>query len=136
MFNYHVAWSIFSIVYFNKHTVPNLLRLFPLKKYVLPCYYSFLKYTLPTNFCFQRKILKNYIYKIILAPNFAGPVLAYAQTIHMSASFLSPLVNFHILDGQEHITDVWKNVFYLSGFIGVSTYGVYQIWGTGEVSRT
>lgn len=27
-----------------------------------------------------------------IAPNFAGPVLAFAQTIHMTASFLSPLV--------------------------------------------
>lgn len=26
-----------------------------------------------------------------IAPNFAGPVLAFAQTIHMTASFLSPL---------------------------------------------
>ena len=26
-----------------------------------------------------------------IAPNFAGPVLAFAQTVHMTASFLSPL---------------------------------------------
>lgn len=26
-----------------------------------------------------------------IAPNFAGPVLAFAQTIHMTASFISPL---------------------------------------------
>lgn len=26
-----------------------------------------------------------------IAPNFAGHILAFAQTIHMSASFLSPL---------------------------------------------
>lgn len=26
-----------------------------------------------------------------IAPNLAGPVLAFAQTIHMTASFLSPL---------------------------------------------
>lgn len=28
-----------------------------------------------------------------LAPNLAGPVLAFCQTIHMSASFLQPIVN-------------------------------------------
>jgi hypothetical protein len=27
-----------------------------------------------------------------IAPNLAGPVLAFAQTIHMTASFLSPVV--------------------------------------------
>lgn len=32
-----------------------------------------------------------------LAPNLAGPVLAFAQTIHMTASFLSPLVSGFIL---------------------------------------
>lgn len=53
----------------------------------------------------------------------------------MMASFLSPLINFHILDGKEHIIDAWKKVVYLSGAIGISTYGVYQIWGMGEVSH-
>lgn len=32
-----------------------------------------------------------------IAPNYAGPVLAFAQTIHMSASFISPLVAGSIL---------------------------------------
>lgn len=32
-----------------------------------------------------------------IAPNLAGPVLAFAQTIHMSASFLQPLVTGQIL---------------------------------------
>lgn len=31
-----------------------------------------------------------------IAPNFAGPVLAFAQTIHMTASFLSPLAAGHL----------------------------------------
>lgn len=35
-----------------------------------------------------------------IAPNLAGPVLAFAQTIHMSASFISPLVaGFILSDG-------------------------------------
>lgn len=35
-----------------------------------------------------------------IAPNFAGPVLAFAQTIHMTASFLSPLAAGYILKDQ------------------------------------
>lgn len=35
-----------------------------------------------------------------IAPNFAGPVLAFAQTIHMTASFLSPLAAGYILNDQ------------------------------------
>nr|XP_023012618.1 sialin [Leptinotarsa decemlineata] len=68
-----------------------------------------------------------------IAPNFAGPVLAYAQTIHMTASFLSPLVAFDLLDGQEHNMSAWKNVFYVTCFIAVSTYIFFQIWGTGDI---
>ncbi|KAG5875062.1 hypothetical protein JTB14_036059 [Gonioctena quinquepunctata] len=68
-----------------------------------------------------------------IAPNFAGPVLAYAQTIHMSASFLSPLVAFDLLDGQEQNKSAWNYVFYVASFIAISTYIVYQIWGTGDI---
>lgn len=31
-----------------------------------------------------------------IAPNFAGPVLAFAQTLHMTASFLSPFAAGYI----------------------------------------
>ncbi|XP_050499416.1 sialin isoform X1 [Diabrotica virgifera virgifera] len=68
-----------------------------------------------------------------IAPNFAGPVLAFAQTIHMSASFLSPLVAFHMLEGQEQNMSAWRNVFYVTCFIAVVTYIAFQIWGTGDV---
>ncbi|KAJ8985189.1 hypothetical protein NQ317_018218 [Molorchus minor] len=68
-----------------------------------------------------------------IAPNFAGPVLAFAQTIHMSASFLSPLVAFHILDEKEHLMSSWRTVYYVTGFVAISTYIVYQIWGTADV---
>lgn len=37
-----------------------------------------------------------------IAPNFAGPVLAFAQTIHMTASFLSPLAAGYIL--RDHVS--------------------------------
>jgi ACS family sodium-dependent inorganic phosphate cotransporter-like MFS transporter 5 len=71
-----------------------------------------------------------------IAPNFAGPVLAFAQTIHMSASFLSPLVAFQLLNEQEHSMSAWRNVFYVTAFVAISTYGTFQIWGTSEVSLT
>lgn len=38
-----------------------------------------------------------------IAPNFAGPVLAFAQTIHMTASFLSPLAAGYILRDQVNV---------------------------------
>lgn len=69
-----------------------------------------------------------------IAPNFAGPVLAFAQTIHMSASFLSPLAAFHILDGRDLLMSSWRMVFYVTAFVSISTYFVYQIWGTTEVN--
>lgn len=40
-----------------------------------------------------------------IAPNFAGPVLAFAQTIHMTASFLSPLAAGYILRDQVGFFD-------------------------------
>ncbi|XP_067614238.1 sodium-dependent phosphate transport protein 1 isoform X2 [Eurosta solidaginis] len=38
-----------------------------------------------------------------MAPNLAGPVLAFCQTIHMSASFLSPLVSGLIITNEANI---------------------------------
>lgn len=37
-----------------------------------------------------------------ISPNFAGPVLAFCQTIHMSASFISPLVSGLIVTNEVH----------------------------------
>ncbi|CAG9770171.1 unnamed protein product [Ceutorhynchus assimilis] len=68
-----------------------------------------------------------------IAPNFAGPVLAFAQTIHMSASFLSPLANFQLLDKKEHLMSAWRTVFYVSCFVACSTYVFFQWWGTAEI---
>lgn len=69
-----------------------------------------------------------------IAPNFAGPVLAFAQTIHMSASFLSPLAAFQLLKEQETLMSAWRSVFYVTAFVSISTYVMYQICGTADVS--
>lgn len=41
-----------------------------------------------------------------IAPNLAGPVLAFAQTIHMSASFLQPLVTEQIIQDKVSWSDI------------------------------
>ncbi|KAL7027872.1 hypothetical protein ACKWTF_005627 [Chironomus riparius] len=69
-----------------------------------------------------------------LSPNFAGPVLAFAQTIHMSASFLSPLVNGAILQNQKDLSQ-WKTCFLVSSIVAVLTYIVFQIFGTAKVQK-
>lgn len=66
-----------------------------------------------------------------LAPNFAGPVLAFAQTIHMSASFLSPLVNGAILSDQKDLTQ-WQYCFVLSSIVAIVTYVFFQMFGTAK----
>ncbi|GLV37066.1 Major Facilitator Superfamily Transporter 17 [Carabus blaptoides fortunei] len=69
-----------------------------------------------------------------IAPNFAGPVLAFAQTIHMTASFLSPLAaGYMTQDG--HTLAAWRYVFGVTAVVACSTYIVYQIWGTGEIQK-
>ncbi|XP_017771579.1 PREDICTED: sialin [Nicrophorus vespilloides] len=67
-----------------------------------------------------------------IAPNFAGPVLAFAQTIHMSASFLSPLAAGYMTKGGHTLT-AWRNVFNVTSFVAISTYIVYQIFGTDKI---
>ncbi|XP_066144128.1 putative inorganic phosphate cotransporter [Euwallacea fornicatus] len=68
-----------------------------------------------------------------IAPNFAGPVLAFAQTIHMTASFLSPQANFLMLENKVHLMSAWRTVFYVCCSIGCVTYISYQLWGTGDI---
>lgn len=67
-----------------------------------------------------------------LAPNLAGPVLAFAQTIHMSASFLSPMVNGAILTDQTNLVQ-WQHCFLLSSVVAIVTYLMFQIYGTADV---
>lgn len=67
-----------------------------------------------------------------IAPNLAGPVLAFAQTIHMTASFLSPLAAGYLLQDTPTIS-AWRNVFIVAAVIANATYIVYQIWGTADI---
>lgn len=47
-----------------------------------------------------------------IAPNLAGPVLAFAQTIHMSASFLQPLVTEQIIPDKVSQSQRYQLVSY------------------------
>ncbi|XP_017797234.1 PREDICTED: sialin-like [Habropoda laboriosa] len=67
-----------------------------------------------------------------IAPNFAGPILAFAQTIHMSASFLSPVVA-GLLTQESQALDAWRQVFGVTACVACGTYLVYQIFGTGDI---
>ncbi|EDV98871.1 vesicular glutamate transporter 3 isoform X1 [Drosophila grimshawi] len=71
---------------------------------------------------------------IDLAPNYghSGAVLAFCQTIHMSASFLSPLTAGFLVTKEDSI-DQWRIFFVVSGIISVVTYIFYQIFGTAEI---
>ncbi|KAL0110191.1 hypothetical protein PUN28_013680 [Cardiocondyla obscurior] len=67
-----------------------------------------------------------------IAPNFAGPVLAFAQTIHMTASFLSPIVA-GLLTQESQDLDSWRRVFAVTAGVSCSTYIAYQIFGTADI---
>ncbi|XP_031842266.1 sialin isoform X1 [Nomia melanderi] len=67
-----------------------------------------------------------------IAPNFAGPILAFAQTIHMTASFLSPIAA-GLITQESQALDAWRQVFGVSACVACGTYVVYQIFGTGDI---
>ncbi|XP_011500012.1 PREDICTED: vesicular glutamate transporter 3 [Ceratosolen solmsi marchali] len=67
-----------------------------------------------------------------IAPNFAGPVLAFAQTIHMTASFLSPIAA-GLLTQESQTLDAWRKVFGVTTCVACGTYIVYQIFGTADI---
>ncbi|XP_046435114.1 sialin [Neodiprion pinetum] len=67
-----------------------------------------------------------------IAPNLAGPVLAFAQTIHMSASFLSPIVA-GVMTKDSQSLDAWRKVFGVAVCVSSGTYVVYQIFGTADI---
>ncbi|XP_073992750.1 major Facilitator Superfamily Transporter 17 [Rhodnius prolixus] len=69
-----------------------------------------------------------------IGPNFAGPILAFAQTIHMSASFVSPLVAGALLKDNTTLGQ-WRKVFGVTSVVAVVTYFVYQAFGTSEVQK-
>ncbi|KAJ6641246.1 Sialin [Pseudolycoriella hygida] len=67
-----------------------------------------------------------------IAPNLAGPVLAFCQTIHMTASFLSPVVAGVLVKDNTSL-DQWQSVFGLTAVISISTYIMFQIYGTSDI---
>ncbi|XP_066993793.2 vesicular glutamate transporter 3 [Anabrus simplex] len=67
-----------------------------------------------------------------IAPNLAGPILAFAQTIHMSASFLSPLVAGFLLQDNQYLEN-WLHVFWVSLIVSCVTYIPFQIFGTADI---
>lgn len=67
-----------------------------------------------------------------IGPNLAGPILAFAQTIHMTASFLSPIVAGLLLKENTSL-EQWRKVFAVTAVIAVGTYFFYQAFGTAEV---
>ncbi|XP_058802305.1 sialin-like isoform X2 [Phymastichus coffea] len=67
-----------------------------------------------------------------IAPNYAGPVLAFAQTIHMSASFLSPLAAGQLTKNSQ-APEAWQKVFWVTAGVSCCTYIVYQIFGTADI---
>ncbi|XP_034100141.1 vesicular glutamate transporter 1 [Drosophila albomicans] len=71
---------------------------------------------------------------IDLAPNYghSGAVLAFCQTIHMSASFISPLTVGYIVTDEKSISQ-WRIIFVISGIIAVVTYIFYQFFATAEI---
>lgn len=67
-----------------------------------------------------------------IAPNLAGPVLAFAQTIHMSASFLNPVVNGLIVT-DESSPYQWRYAFTTTTVIACVTYIMFHIHGTADI---
>ncbi|XP_063702245.1 sialin isoform X2 [Culicoides brevitarsis] len=67
-----------------------------------------------------------------IAPNLAGPVLAFCQTIHMSASFLQPIVAGLMITDNSSLSQ-WQVSFMLASVVAVLTYLMFQIYGTSEI---
>ncbi|XP_054266461.1 sialin-like isoform X2 [Macrosteles quadrilineatus] len=67
-----------------------------------------------------------------IGPNLAGPILAFAQTIHMTASFLSPIVAGFILKHNTSL-EQWRKVFWVASCVACGTYVFFQIFGTSKV---
>ncbi|XP_012276355.1 sialin [Orussus abietinus] len=69
-----------------------------------------------------------------IAPNLAGPVLAFAQTIHMTASFLSPIAA-GLLTQESQTLEAWRRVFAVTTCVACGTYVIYQIFGTADIQE-
>lgn len=58
--------------------------------------------------------------------------MAFAQTIHMSASFLNPVVNGFIVTQTDNV-EQWQIAFIIMTIIACTTYVMFQIYGTAEI---
>ncbi|XP_046407237.1 sialin-like isoform X2 [Ischnura elegans] len=67
-----------------------------------------------------------------IAPNLAGPILAFAQTIHMTASFLSPLAAGFLTQENQNL-EQWRKVFGVTSVVAITTYIMFQIFGTADI---
>ncbi|XP_069705488.1 sialin-like isoform X1 [Periplaneta americana] len=67
-----------------------------------------------------------------IAPNLAGPILAFAQTIHMTASFLSPIAAGILLQESQTLEN-WQQVFWLAAAVSCGTYIFFQVFGTADI---
>lgn len=129
----------------DKLTLTNIRKLF-----------TFLSQVVPGLLAFSIGYCQNYIIIIIIwfiavtlitasyagamanivdiAPNLAGPVLAFAQTIHMSASFINPLINGLIIIDTSNAQQ-WRYAFILTAIIACATYIMFQIYGTADIQK-
>ncbi|XP_014234193.1 sialin [Trichogramma pretiosum] len=66
-----------------------------------------------------------------IAPNYAGPVLAFAQTIHMCASFISPAVGTYLTKDQS--LESYQKYYQLTAVVSCLTYGFFHFKGSADV---
>ncbi|KAK5638170.1 hypothetical protein RI129_012465 [Pyrocoelia pectoralis] len=69
-----------------------------------------------------------------VAPNFSGVVVGFCQTIYMIAGVFSPLVAGYITR-NGHTISAYQTTFNISAAVGMSTYLVYQFFGTSEIQE-
>lgn len=138
------CWVADYIVKKNYMTLTNVRKLFQMSSQVIPGILVLFIAYFNTSLAF---VLFNWFVAITMitaayagamanivdiAPNLAGPVLAFAQTIHMSASFLNPFLNGFVMTNPLDITQ-WNYVFINTAIVACSTYVVFQVYGTADV---
>ncbi|KAB0791165.1 hypothetical protein PPYR_02965 [Photinus pyralis] len=69
-----------------------------------------------------------------VAPNFSGVVVGYCQTVYMIAGVFSPLVAGYITR-NGHTISAYQTTFNIAAAIGMSTYLMYQFFGTSEIQH-
>ncbi|XP_041462129.1 sialin-like [Lytechinus variegatus] len=66
-----------------------------------------------------------------LAPRFSGTLMGLANTVALSASFISPIVTGYLVTDQSD-PEQWRDVFYIASGIAVFVTIFFQIFGSGE----